>query len=286
MGRFRQQRTVGAAQSYSGVGIHSGQDVEIRFVPAREGEGIFFRRMDLPGRPVIPATVEYISDTSRGTTLSLGEVKVQTVEHVLAALRAFEIDNMCVELSCSEPPAGNGSSDVFVEMVDQVGVVEQQAQVPIVTIKKPIWWSSKNIHIVGLPSDEYTISYTLHYPNNRALGSQYFNFQLSQEGFCSQIAPCRTFALYEEISYLMDQGLIQGGSLANAVVVKQEAIISKGGLYFPDEAVRHKVLDLIGDLSLVGMPFVGHIIAIMSGHTSNCGFAKQLYHHLTTESEA
>jgi len=285
MTRFRQQKTVGATQSYSGVGIHSGHEVEIRFVPAQEGEGIFFRRVDLPGKPVIPATIEYIADTARGTTLAIGEVKVQTVEHVLAALRAYEIDNICVELSSCEPPAGNGSSDVFVEMLDQAGICEQEAEVPIVSIKKPIWWSLDNIHIIGLPNEEYKISYTLHYPKNQALGSQYFDFQFSQEDFCSQIASCRTFALYEEISYLMDRGLIQGGSLANAVVVKQEAIISKGGLYFPDEAVRHKILDLVGDLSLVGIPFTGHIIAIMSGHTSNCAFAKELYHHLTTESE-
>jgi len=286
MTQFRQQKTIGSVQSYSGIGIHSGQEVEIRFVPAREGEGVFFRRMDLPGCPVVPATVEYIVDTSRGTTIAIGDVKIQTIEHVLAALRAYEIDNICVELSSCEPPAGNGSSDVFVEMIDRAGTIEQELRAPIVSIKKPIWWSSNNIHIIGLPHDEYKISYTLHYPKNQALGSQYFDFLLSQENFCSQIAPCRTFALYEEISYLMDKGLIQGGSLANAVVVKQEAIISKGGLYFPDEAVRHKVLDLVGDLSLVGMPFTGHIIAIMSGHTSNCAFAEKLYHHLTTESES
>ena len=283
MGRFRHQQTIQSPQSFAGIGIHTGQEVVIRFVPAKEGEGMFFRRVDLPGQPVIPATVEYVAGTARGTTLAVGEAKVHTVEHVLAAVRAFEIDNICIEISGIEPPAGNGSSDVYVEMLTEAGCVKQAANVPIMALKKPVWWSQDDVHMVALPSDTYRISYTLYYPNSPPLGSQYFSFDVSAEGFREQISSCRTFALYEELSALMDRGLIRGGSLENAVVVQEGAIISKGGLHFSDEAVRHKVLDLIGDLSLVGIPFTAHIIALRSGHASNFLFAKKLYQHLSSE---
>ncbi len=283
MGRFRHQQTIQSPQSFAGIGIHTGQEVVIRFVPAKEGEGMFFRRVDLPGQPVIPATVEYVAGTARGTTLAVGEAKVHTVEHVLAAVRAFEIDNICIEISGIEPPAGNGSSDVYVEMLTEAGCVKQAANVPIMALKKPVWWSQDDVHMVALPSDTYRISYTLYYPNSPPLGSQYFSFDVSAEGFREQISSCRTFALYEELSALMDRGLIRGGSLENAVVVQEGAIISKGGLHFSDEAVRHKVLDLIGDLSLVGIPFTAHIISLRSGHASNCLFAKKLYQHLSSE---
>ena len=283
MGRFRHQQTIQSPQSFAGIGIHTGQEVVIRFVPAKEGEGMFFRRVALPGQPVIPATVEYVAGTARGTTLAVGEAKVHTVEHVLAAVRAFEIDNICIEISGIEPPAGNGSSDVYVEMLTEAGCVKQAANVPIMALKKPVWWSQDDVHMVALPSDTYRISYTLYYPNSPPLGSQYFSFDVSAEGFREQISSCRTFALYEELSALMDRGLIRGGSLENAVVVQEGAIISKGGLHFSDEAVRHKVLDLIGDLSLVGIPFTAHIIALRSGHASNFLFAKKLYQHLSSE---
>jgi len=283
MAAFRKQRTIGREQVFCGIGIHSGQEVEMRLVPGEEGTGVVFRRMDLSGQPVVPATIEYVSSTARGTNVGIGDVVVMTVEHVLAALRAFEIDNVCVELSNCEPPAGNGSSDIFVEMLDRAGVVEQSSEVPIAKICEPVWLEEGGVTIVGLPSDRYQVSYTLHYPKIEVLGTQHFCMDITQENFCEQVASCRTFALYDELNFLMDRGLIRGGSLENAVVIHDDAIVSKGGLYFKDEAVRHKVLDLIGDLSLVGIPFVGHIIALMSGHATNCLFAKKLYHHLSRE---
>lgn len=283
MEHFRQQRTIGAPCSYSGIGIHTGQEVSLRFLPAREGEGVFFRRVDLPGAPVIPATVEYVAETRRGTTIAVGEAKIHTVEHVLAPLRAYEIDNVCIELSGIEPPAGNGSADVFVEMIERVGIVEQAAKIPVASVKTPVWLDQGEVNIVALPSETYKLTYVLHYPANKALGSQHFTLELTQESFREELAACRTFSLYEELSMLMDRGLIRGGSLENAVIVCKDAIISKGGLYFADEAVRHKMLDLIGDLSLVGIPFTAHVIALRSGHASNFAFAKRLYDHLLLE---
>jgi UDP-3-O-[3-hydroxymyristoyl] N-acetylglucosamine deacetylase len=282
---MRHQRTIESPQTYAGMGLHTGQEVTIRFVPAREREGVFFRRVDLPGNPVIPATVEYVSGTARGTTLAVGDAKVHTVEHVLATVRAYEIDNLCIEISGIEPPAGDGSSDVYVDMLERAGQTEQRASTPVVNLKTPVWWDQEGVQLIAVPSDTYRITYTLHYPNSPALGSQFFSCEVSRQSFCDQVAPCRTFALYDELTYLMDRGLIRGGSLENAVVVQGDAIISQGGLRFSDEAVRHKVLDLIGDLSLVGIPFTAHIIAVRSGHASNCLFAKKMYQHLSSENK-
>lgn len=255
----------------------------MRFVPAKESSGIVFKRVDLPGQPVIPATIEYVCANARNTTLGVADVRVHTVEHVLAALRANQIDNLCIEIHGIEPPVGNGSSDVFVEMIENAGIAEQDAFVPIVKLQNPVYWSEDEIHLVALPYDGYRISYTLNYPDTKLLKSQYFSVDINSESFKKEIAPCRTFSLYEEVSMLMDRGLIKGASLDNAVVVKDDVILSKDGLFFPDEMVRHKILDVVGDLSLVGFDFQGHIIAIRSGHASNVAFAKKLFNYITTE---
>lgn len=273
----RKQKTLGTSVALSGIGIHTGEPVSIRFCPAPVDNGVTFCRVDLPEKPIIPANVEYVFDTSRSTNIGKEQVKIYTVEHVLAALYAYEIDNVCIEISSIEPPAGNGSSDVFVEMIEQAAVVEQDSDIAVFSLDTPIFWSEGDVHLVALPSNEYRVSYTLHYPQAVAIGSQYFSLVINKENFKKEIARCRTFALYEEISMLIDKGLIKGGSLDNAVIIKEGAILSKDGLFSPDEMVRHKVLDMIGDLSLVGVPFLAHIIAIRSGHASNYAFAKQLY---------
>lgn len=277
----RRQRTLKEKVSFSGIGLHTGREVTMTFCPAKESTGIVFERTDLPGRPTIPATIEYVQDTARSTTIGIGSVRVHTIEHVMAALRAFDIDNLLIEVSSAEPPVGNGSSDSFVEMIEQSGALEQSSFLPILALQKPIYWSNDEIHIVALPSEEYRISYTLHYPNSPALRSQYFSSLINEGNFKKEIASCRTFALYNEVAYLMDRGLIKGGSLENAVVIKDDAIFSKEGLKFPDEMARHKVLDLVGDLALVGFPFLCHVIAIRSGHTSNVAFAKELFTTIT-----
>ncbi len=272
----RKQQTLKSPISYTGVGIHTGHDVHMRFCPADANAGIYFKRVDKPGAPIIPATLDYVFDTSRSTNLRVDDLQIYTVEHVLAALRAFDIDNLCIELDAIEPPIGNGSSDVFVEMIEKAGVMEQSDQIQVHTLTEPVFLSEGDVHIVALPDTQYRLSYTLSYPNSKALGCQYHSHTLTKESFKSELAPCRTFALYEELSYLMDRGLIKGGSLDNAVVVKGDAVLSKGGLFFENEMVRHKILDLIGDLSLIAIPFTAHIIAIRSGHSTNFRFAKKL----------
>lgn len=281
--RTRKQKTLQKSIEFSGVGIHTGQEVMIRFVPQEAGRGLFFKRVDLPSQPIIPATIEYVFDTSRSTNLALNDVRIYTVEHVLAALRAYEIDNLCIELSSLEPPGGNGSSDVFVDMIEKATVVEQAQDLPIVQLKNPVYHTEGDVHIVAIPCDEYRLSYTLHYPQSKALGSQFYSLALTQEAFKQEISPCRTFVLYEEISNLIDRGLIKGGSLDNAVVIKEDAAISKNGLFFPNEMCRHKILDMVGDLSLIGIHYTAHIMGIRSGHPANFAFAQKLFHQLSLE---
>ncbi len=280
----RKQRTLRRDVSFYGIGIHTGNEVGITFRPAPEGTGIVFRRIDLPGEPVIPATVEYVQDTSRSTTIGIKEVRIHTVEHVLSAIKAYQIDNLCIDISGIEPPVGNGSADVFVEMIEK-GQVEEQAQsIPVARIRQPVYWSDGDIHIVALPHEGYKISYTLHYPGSVVLSGQFHSIDVNDQTFKNEISRCRTFSLYKEISYLIDKGLIKGGSLNNAVVIQDDVVFSKGGLFFPNEMARHKILDLIGDLSLIGFDFHAHIIAIRSGHASNFAFAKLLLNHITMES--
>jgi len=276
----RKAHTLVNSISYSGIGLHTGADVTITFFPAPLKTGIIFKRIDLPGKPLIPATIEYIQGTSRSTNVGYDDIYIHTVEHMLAALKAYQIDNLIIEINGIEIPVGNGSSDVFIDLIEKAGVLEQDGDITSYFIREPIYHTDGEIHLVALPSDEYKVSYTLHYPESKAIGSQYIEVDVDIDTFKAEIASCRTFAKYEEVSYLMDQGLIKGGSLDNAVIVKDDVVLSKEGLKFPDEMVRHKVLDLIGDLSLVGYNFIGHIIAIKSGHTSNVAFAKKIFNHI------
>lgn len=280
---FRKQHTLKEDVTFAGIGIHTGQLVTMRFCPAKEGTGILFKRTDLAGQPLIPATVEYVCDTSRSTTIGVKDARIHTVEHVLAAIKAYQIDNLIIEISNLEPPVGNGSSDVFVKMIEEAGVKEQDDDMPVFQIDRPVYWSEGDIHLVALPSEEFRISYTLNYPDSKALKSQFHTLVVSGENFKNEIASCRTFSRYEEVSALMDRGLIKGGSLDNAVIIKDEAIFSKGGLYFPDEMARHKILDMIGDLSLVGFDFMAHIIAIRAGHASNFALSKKILNIITME---
>jgi UDP-3-O-[3-hydroxymyristoyl] N-acetylglucosamine deacetylase len=279
----RHQKTLREPAAFSGIGIHTGRIVNLRFCPAKEGTGIVFKRVDLPGQPLIPARLEYVKDTARSTTIGIGDIRIHTVEHVLAAIKANDIDNLVIEISGIEPPVGNGSSDVFVDMIEKAGIHTQKKTVPVIKIKHPIFWSEGDIHLVALPYDSYRISYTLSYPNSSFLRGQFHSIHLSPESFKEELASCRTFSLYKEISALIDLGLIKGGSLDNSVVITDDAILSDGGLFFPDEMARHKILDLVGDLSLIGLDFHAHIISIRSGHGSNYAFAKKILNYITSE---
>lgn len=271
------------AVEYAGIGLHTGQVVHMRFRPAEPDTGVVFVRTDLPDRPVVPAAIEQVGQTARSTTIGFGPCAIHTVEHVLAAVAGMHIDNLIVELDGIEPPIGDGSSSVFVELVEQAGICEQNAEIRIRTLKEPLYWSEGDIHIVALPQDSLRISYTLSYPETYALRAQFVSLYVTPESFKKELSSCRSFGLYSEIETLIDRGLIKGSSLSNSVVVKDEVIFSKDGLRFPDEMARHKVLDLIGDFSLLGFPLHAHIIAIRSGHTSHKAFSLILRDHFKQE---
>lgn len=281
--RVKQALTLAKVVSRKGIGLFSGVEAEIRFCPAPEGHGIVFQRLDLPGVPVLQADLKNVQSTPRCTILGNKEASVQTVEHVLAALAAFEINNLLIQVTGPEVPVFDGSSLAFVEMIEEAGVKELEGSTPVYAVAKPIYWSQGEMVIIALPSDEYRISYTLHYPQSNFLRSQFFSVQVNAENFKKDIAPCRTFSFYEEIVPFIEKGFLKGGSLANAVLIKEDKVMNPEGVRFPDEMVRHKVLDMIGDLSLVGASFVAHLIAIRSGHFANNAFAKELLNHIKME---
>ncbi|NGX57896.1 MAG: UDP-3-O-acyl-N-acetylglucosamine deacetylase [Chlamydiae bacterium] len=279
----RNQRTLSKVVSISGIGIHSGKSVTLTLCPADPNTGVVFQRMDLPGEPLIPASVDHVVNTNRSTTIGIKDAFVNTVEHVCAALKAYEVDNVLVQVSDQETPIGDGSSRVFVEMIEESGIEEQSETTSIVKIDRPVFWSKGETYLVALPHYDFRVSYSLHYPNAKLLQNQFHTITLSPEIFKEEIASCRTFSCYGEVQPLMDQGLIKGGSLENTLVIKDDAVLNPKGLHFENEMARHKLLDLIGDFSLTGLNLHAHIIGYRTGHDANIQFAKELRDSINTE---
>ena len=276
------QSTLGRAVSAQGIGLFTGENVSFTLLPAPANHGIVFQRIDLPGSVQIPADCGSVQATPRCTVLGIGSARIQTVEHLLAALRAYEIDNVLIQIDGSEVPIFDGSSKVFASMIEEAGVVRMEEEMDVISLKSPVYWSEGNVHLIALPADEYKISYTLHYPHCSLIGSQFYSFSLTKEKFVKEIAPCRTFSIYEEIAPMIEKGLIKGGCLDSAVLIKEGVVANPEGLRYPDEMVRHKVLDLIGDCSLLPK-FLAHVIAICSGHTSNHEFGKKFLKYVKGE---
>lgn len=281
----RFQNTLAQPISFEGIGLHSGTEVTIELIPAPEDSGILFERTDLAPTVVIPASLDKVVDTQRSTNIGEGNQGISTIEHLMAALAAHQIDNLFIRISGSEVPIADGSSLVFAELIQKVGIAVQSKLKPFIKIVEPLFWSEGEVHIVALPYDGFKVSYTLDFPDAEAIGTQYFSIDINADSFCREIASCRTFGLYHWVAALMDQGLIKGGSLDNSVIVKDKAIFSKQGLRFDNEMVRHKVLDLIGDLALVGYPIQGHIVAVKSGHTSHVGLGKKILQSIRRSGE-
>lgn len=277
------QRTLKQEVSLAGTGLFTGSKVHMRFCPAPENTGIVFKRTDLEGHPTCPALAHYVIDTPRCTIIGKGKCKIQSVEHVLAAIAGYGIDNLYIELHGPEVPIGDGSAVPFIDMIEKAGISFQSAKKQWHRITAPIFWTSGDVHLVALPYHEFRISYTLNYPNSKLLRSQFYTFAYNEQEFKEEIAPCRTFSLYEEIVPLIEKSQIKGGSLENALVIKGDAVLNPEGLHFPDEMARHKILDMIGDLSLTGMLIQAHIIALRSGHRSNTAFAKEILNALSAE---
>ncbi len=269
--------------SLRGTGLFTGIDCTLTLRPAPEGAGILFQRTDLPGKPTLSAHVKNVVNTPRCTILGNTHFKIQMVEHLLSALKGCDLDNVRVEIDGPEIPSCDGSSLPFVEMIQKAGVSKQRVDKKTYFLETPIFYSEGETQLIALPADEFRISYTLDYPNNSLIGSQFYTTRINQAIYTKEIAPARTFSLYEEIMPFIEKGYIKGGSLSNAVVIQGNSVLNPEGIRFPNEMVRHKILDLVGDLSLTGIPFTAHVIAIRSGHLANTILAKKLTNYFNSE---
>lgn len=276
----RRQATLQKELAVSGRGLFTGKEVSVRFRPAPEGTGILFRRVDLPGSSPIPASVSSVVATLRCTTLGVGEARVQTVEHFLSVLSVLGIDNLFIDIDAEEMPILDGSSLPYLSLIQEGGIEEQSARRKVYVIREPLYWSQGEIHLVALPSPNFRISYTLSYPKDPLLEAQYLSFAIDKETYEEQIAPCRTFALFEEIEAMVKAGILKGGGLDCGVVIREGVVLNPEGPRLPQEMVRHKILDLIGDLSLIQADLCAHVIAIKSGHSSNVGFARLIQNQM------
>ncbi len=297
MGR---QHTIGKEVTLTGVGLHTGKEVTLTFKPAPENYGYAFIRVDLEGSPVIEADANYVVNTQRGTNLEKLGVKIQTSEHVLAALVGMEVDNCILELNASEPPIMDGSSKFFVEAIEKAGIVEQDAAIEEYVISEVVSYldEESGSEIMVVPSDEYQITTMVDF-GTKVLGTQNASLKHISD-FKDEISDSRTFSFLHEIEMLLEHGLIKGGDLNNAIVyvdkklssktmeklrsafgkdkisVKPNGILDNLTLHHPNEAARHKLLDVIGDLALIGTRIRGKVIANKPGHYVNTQFAKKL----------
>ena len=298
------QHTLQEEIRISGTGLHTGINVDMTLKPAHAGFGFQFQRVDLPGSPVIKADCDLVTDTSRGTTLELNDVKVSTVEHILAALVGMGVDNCLIELNGPEIPIMDGSSGPFVEEIEATGVVEQDAAKAWYSIDTNLSFydENKRVELTALPATNYEITTLIDF-NSPVLGTQHASLKNMRE-FQHEIAPCRTFCFLHELEMLIENNLIKGGDINNAIVVvdkpvtedemgrlakafgrkkvevKTEGYLNNLELRFSNEPARHKLLDIIGDLALIGYPIKAHIIANRPGHSSNVEFAKKIKQYI------
>ncbi len=298
------QCTLRGAVTLQGVGLHTGQDVNMTLRPANPGFGMRFQRTDLPERPVVKADVDFVVDTSRGTTLEHNGARVSTVEHLLAALVGMGIDNVLIELDGPEVPILDGSAQLFLEAIESAGIQQQDARRIVYSIDSNIHFYDpvKNVDMLAVPAAEYSITTLIDF-NSKILGTQHAALKHISE-FKDEIAPCRTFCFLHELEYLLQHDLIKGGDLSNAIVVvdkkvtqeelnhlatvlnkpaievQHEGILNNVSLRFPNEAARHKLLDVVGDLALIGHPIRANIIANRPGHASNVEFARKIKQYI------
>jgi len=291
------QKTIRKAVSLKGKGLHTGYDVEITFRPAPVDHGYKFQRIDLEGKPIISASVDNVTDTSRGTTLVENGVEIHTIEHVLASLVGLELDNVLMEFSGPEAPILDGSAKMYVEALKKAGIQEQDAEKNYFIIKERIVFRDEenDIEIVAYPDDHFSVDVMVDY-NSKVLGHQYASYHPTHD-FEKEIAPSRTFVFFHELEMLLKHNLIKGGDLQNAIVIMEnevsqeeldrmadlfdkphvkvkEGILNNVDLRFSNEPARHKLLDVLGDLSLIGQPVLGKIVASRPGHYANTQFAK------------
>ena len=269
-----QQQTLRQAVSFAGIGLHSGNRVNLTFVPAPPNTGLRFRRVDLEDKPELDARTELVVDTQRSTTLGKGSLRIHTVEHVLAALAGAGVTNAVVELDANEPPIGDGSSREFVRLLREAGLQAQADPVEPLTLRAPIELRIGETQMAAFPHDGFRLTCTSADKGGRF--TQFYSLEVTPESWETELSNARTFGFLEEIEYLYRNGLIRGASLENAIIVRDDAVLTNEPLRYPEEFVRHKMLDIIGDLALIGRPLHAHIIAIKPSHHANTELAKAI----------
>lgn len=269
------QRTIKSEIICQSIGLHTGRKVTMTIHPADADEGITFIRSDLPGKPRIKAELGNVCDTTLATTIGVNGASVSTVEHLLSSFSGMGVDNATVEVDAHEVPIMDGSAQPFVNMLKEVGTRTQGKCKKLLVINSPVSVADENGSAAFLPAREFKMTYTIDF-KHLIIGRQTCHFHFSDAAYEQEICAARTFGFLKDVEYLQAIGLALGGSLKNAVVLDDQRIINKEGLRCPDEFVRHKVLDAIGDLSLLGMPIIGHFIAFKSGHRLNNNLLKEL----------
>lgn len=269
------QQTLAGPATLEGTSLHTGEKVTLTLKPAPENHGFKFRRVDNPDQPFIDADVDKVQTVERATTLAEGSVKVHTVEHILSALTGMGVDNAVIEMDANEPPIGDGSAAPFVELIKKAGIVAQKAPRKTWEIREPIHMETGDGSLITIvPDKKFRVSVTNVGPEGRF--AQYFSTEVNPETYENEIAAARTFVYYEDVKPLLDKGLIKGGSLENAVVVRGDQVMSKEAVRFDNEFARHKALDVIGDLMLCGKRILGHVICVKPGHGPNTKMAAKL----------
>ena len=269
-----QQKTLRQPAYLSGTGLHSGNRVNMAILPAPVNTGIVFRRTDLDDKPEIEAKIENVVETSRSTTLGKGNIRIHTVEHLLGSLSAFGISNAYIELDSGEPPICDGSAREFVSLIEMAGFELQSASIEPIMISSPIEFQIADTQMFVFPYDRLKISCTS--ADKKERFTQFYSLEVTEESFKKELAPARTFCFFEEIEILIRSGLIKGGALENAVVIRDDAILTTEPLRYENEFVRHKMVDMVGDLSLLGRPLQGHVIAVKPGHSANCELGRRI----------
>ena len=272
--RLTKQTTLKSHVETNGIGLHTGVAVQVKLMPAPPDTGYVFRRTDLGGFE-IPATVESVAHCGYATTLMRTGVMLSTVEHLLAALRGANVDNVYIDVDNLEIPILDGSAEVFIEMIERAGVVEQPLARRALLVRERVSFEQGNRRISVEPADSYEIDCLIDF-SHPLIGVQRFALQLANGAFSREIAAARTFGFTEEIEALQRSNLIRGGSLDNAIVLTPDGMLNQTGLRFRDEFVRHKILDIIGDLALLGMPILGRVVAERSGHILHAGLMSKL----------
>ncbi|MDP3804756.1 MAG: UDP-3-O-acyl-N-acetylglucosamine deacetylase [Candidatus Omnitrophota bacterium] len=274
------QRTIKDEVSIEGIGLQTGKKVTLRLHGSPPNSGINFIRLDLPNRPLIniqsvtPDNPDPRMALERRTVLGVGPLQIQTTEHLLSAFSGMAIDNIAAELDSEELPGLDGSAKPFVNLLKSAKIIEQDAPRKFLMIERPVWIEKQDSFIAIFPDDFFRVSYTLSY-DRPGLGTQFFSIALNEDSYEKQIAPARTFCLEEEALELLKRGLGKGANYDNTLVMGKDGPV-KTSLRFPDEPARHKILDLVGDLYLLGLPIKGHVVAIKSGHSLNIELVRKL----------